>query len=73
MRVIGGAPRFVGSPPQQVVEHAGPWRADEGWWARATGEGTPLVRDEYDVCLDDGALLRLAHEETGWTVRGVYD
>ncbi len=73
VRMIDGAPRFVGSPPQQVVELAGPWRVDEGWWARATGEGAPLARDEYDVCLDDGALLRLAQEDRGWTVRGVYD
>jgi protein ImuB len=71
--VQGGAPRFVGSPPQPVVELAGPWRVDEGWWARATGEGTHLVRDEYDVCLDDGALLRIARDEDGWTLRGTYD
>ena len=73
VRMMDGAPRFVGSPPQQVVEFAGPWRADEAWWARATGEGAPLARDEYDVCLDDGALLRLARDDAGWTVRGVYD
>ena len=80
VRVIDGAPRFVGSPPQQVVELAGPWRVEEAWWARATGEGAPLVRDEYDVCLDDGALLRLAREgpstssgQARWSVRGVYD
>jgi protein ImuB len=73
VRMMDGAPRFVGSPPQQVVELAGPWRVDEGWWARATGEGAPLARDEYDVCLDDGALLRLAQEAAGWSVRGVYD
>ena len=73
VHVFDGAPRFVGSPPQQVVELAGPWRVREGWWARATGEGTPLARDEYDVCLDDGALLRLAQEAEGWSVRGVYD
>jgi len=73
VRMMDGAPRFVGSPPQQVVELAGPWRVEESWWARATGEGAPLARDEYDVCLDDGALLRLAHEAEGWTVRGVYD
>ncbi len=73
VRSIGGVPRFVGSPPQQVVELAGPWRVEESWWARATGEGTPLARDEYDVCLDDGALLRLAREDEGWSVRGVYD
>jgi hypothetical protein len=80
VRVIDGMPRFVGSPPQQVIEVAGPWRVEEGWWAPATGEGTPLARDEYDVCLDDGALLRIARESTtpgagqpAWTVRGVYD
>jgi protein ImuB len=70
VRVIGGAPRFVGSPPQQVVELAGPWRAEEHW--------PMLVRDEYDVCLDDGALLRIAREDSpagdgAWSVRGVYD
>ena len=73
VRTVDGMPRFVGSPPQQVVELAGPWRAEESWWARATGEGTPLARDEYDVCLDDGALLRLARESDRWSVRGVYD
>jgi protein ImuB len=73
VRVIDGMPRFVGSPPQQVIEVAGPWRVEEGWWARATGEGTPLARDEYDVCLDDGALLRIARDGRGWDVRGIYD
>jgi protein ImuB len=73
VRVQGGTPRFVGSPPQQVIEHAGPWRVEEGWWSRATGEGTPLARDEYDVCLDDGSLLRIAREGDAWSVRGVYD
>jgi len=73
VRVLGGAPRFVGSPPQQVVELAGPWRVEDGWWSPATGEGAPLARDEYDVCLDDGALLRIAREAGGWTLRGIYD
>jgi hypothetical protein len=52
---------------------AGPWRVEEGWWAAATGEGAPLARDEYDVCLEDGSLLRIAHEDAAWTVRGIYD
>ncbi len=73
VRVLDGAPRFVGSPPQQAVELAGPWRVEEGWWATATGEGAPLARDEYDVCLEDGSLLRIAREADVWTVRGVYD
>jgi len=73
VRVIDGAPRFVGSPPQHVVEFAGPWRAEEGWWTNATGESTPLVRDEYDVFLEDGSLLRLSAEPAGWRVLGIYD
>ncbi|HEX3549742.1 MAG TPA: DNA polymerase Y family protein [Candidatus Elarobacter sp.] len=73
VRVVGGAPRFVGSPPQVVVELAGPWRVEEAWWAPSTGEGVPLARDEYDVCLEDGSLLRIAREGTAWSVRGAYD
>jgi hypothetical protein len=73
VRVIGGAPRFVGTPAQTVIDAAGPWRIDEGWWADATGSDARLVRDEYDVLLDDGALLRIAHERNAWSIRGVYD
>lgn len=73
VRLHRGAPRFVGTPPHPVVELAGPWRVEEGWWKPATGEGTPLARDEYDVCLDDGSLLRIAREGATWSVRGVYD
>jgi protein ImuB len=73
VRVLDGMPRFIGSPPQQVVEVAGPWRTEERWWGPATGEGAPFARDEYDVCLDDGALVRIAREGTDWSVRGVYD
>jgi protein ImuB len=72
VRVIGGAPRFVGSPPQQIVELAGPWRVEERWWGPATGEGEPLTRDEYDVCLEDGSLLRIVCERNRWSVRGSY-
>jgi protein ImuB len=68
-----GMPRFIGSPPQAILEVAGPWRIDEGWWTRATGGGTPLARDEYDVLLEDGALVRIAREGDAWTIRGTYD
>ena len=68
-----GMPRFVGSPPQAVLEVAGPWRVDEGWWTHVTGEGAPLVRDEYDVLLEDGALVRIAREGSTWSMRGIYD
>jgi protein ImuB len=68
VRVIGGTPRFVGTPAQTVLDAAGPWRVEEAWWA-----GEPLMRDEYDVLLDDGSLVRLAHENTAWSIRGIYD
>jgi protein ImuB len=73
VRVFAGAPRFVGSPPQHVVDHAGPWRVEERWWGPATGEGAPFACDEYDVCLADGALLRIVREGDAWSVRGIYD
>ena len=73
VRIAGGAPRFVGTPAAVVVAFAGPWRTDEGWWAGATGSGEGLVRDEYDVLLDDGALIRIAREGEAWSIRGIYD
>ena len=73
VRVMGGAPRFVGTPAQTVLDAAGPWRVEEGWWAGATGAGERLARDEYDVLLDDGSLVRIAHEGSTWNIRGVYD
>lgn len=71
VRLGAGIPRSVGS--QAVLDVAGPWRVDEGWWTPATGGGTPLVRDEYDVLLADGALVRIAREGDAWSMRGVYD
>jgi hypothetical protein len=68
-----GLPRFIGSPPQAILEVAGPWRIDECWWTDATGGGTPLARDEYDVLLEDGAIVRIAREGANWTIRGRYD
>jgi hypothetical protein len=73
VRVIGGAPRFVGTPAQTVLDAAGPWRVEEGWWAGAAGAGEPLARDEYDVLLEDGSLVRIAHERDAWNIRGSYD
>ena len=73
VRVIDGWPRLVGTPAAQVLDCAGPWRIDEGWWATITGSSESIVRDEYDVLLDDGSLVRIAREHHGWNVRGVYD
>jgi protein ImuB len=68
-----GVPHLVGTPPQAVLECAGPWRTDEGWWSPAIGDGSPLARDEYDVLLEDGALVRIARTSDEWTLLGVYD
>jgi protein ImuB len=73
VHLLNGVPRFVGSPPQAVLDFCGPWRVDEGWWSAATGAGTHLQRDEYDVALEDGALVRIAREGDDWQLRGIYD
>ncbi|MBV8600581.1 MAG: DNA polymerase Y family protein [Candidatus Eremiobacteraeota bacterium] len=66
--VSAGAPRFLGTPAQAVVDYAGPWRIDEGWWSAA-----PLERDDYDVMLEDGAIYRIARRGERWFTLGVYD
>ncbi len=66
--VKNGAPHFVGTPPQAVIDYAGPWRIAEEWWSQS-----PLTRDDYDVMLDDGSLYRIAHRDDGWLLLGIYD
>ncbi|HTV73555.1 MAG TPA: DNA polymerase Y family protein [Candidatus Acidoferrales bacterium] len=65
VRLHHGVPAFVGG--SAVVRLAGPWRVDESWWER------PLQREEYDVLLTDGALLRITRENNVWFLRGTYD
>lgn len=65
--IAQGGPAFVGTPPQAVLDYAGPWRSAEGWW------DIPLARDEYDVLLEDGTLYRLARCGKEWMVTGAYD
>ena len=67
VRVLKSAPAFVGSPPQAVLDYAGPWRVDETWFER------PISRDEYDVLLEDGALYRIFRQGERWYLRGAYD
>ena len=67
VRMRGNAPASVGSPPRNVLECAGPWRVEEGWFDSA------VVRDEYDVLLDDGTLYRIYRQGEHWYVRGCYD
>ncbi|GAC1497984.1 MAG: DNA polymerase Y family protein [Vulcanimicrobiaceae bacterium] len=67
VHVLQKAPAFVGSPPQAVLDFAGPWRVDETWFER------PVIRDEYDVLLEDGTLYRIFRQGSRWYVRGAYD
>lgn len=50
-----------------VVECAGPWRIDEGWFSSS------VTRDEYDVVLDDGSVRRIYRQGNHWYLRGSYD
>jgi hypothetical protein len=50
-----------------VLEYAGPWRVDEGWF------GAPVARDEYDVVLAGGGYYRIYREGERWYLRGSYD
>jgi len=54
----------------RVCRAAGPWRTRALWW-----EPWPVDREEWDVELQDGALLRLAWDGSGrrWVVEGEYD
>ena len=74
VRVVRGEPALVSlrqaqgdTVPQAVLECAGPWRVEEGWFAR------PVVRDEYDVLLEDGELYRIYRQGARWYLRGAYD
>ncbi|MDQ2865309.1 MAG: hypothetical protein M3R51_03720 [Candidatus Eremiobacteraeota bacterium] len=67
VRVLHGEPAFVGTPFLAVLECAGPWRIEEGWF------GAGIARDEYDVLLEDGELYRIYRQGTRWYVRGAYD
>lgn len=67
VRMLKNVPAFVGTPPQAVLDFAGPWRVEETWFEEA------VTRDEYDVLLEDGALYRIFRQGTHWYLRGAYD
>ena len=54
----------------RVVRCAGPWRTSGDWW-----DADRWSREEWDVALDDGTVLRLAHDvlHTAWLLDAVYD
>ena len=61
----GNQPQAVGA--RKVLDCAGPWRVDDGWFEQ------PVLRDEYDVLLDDGMLCRIYRQGEHWYLRGAYD
>ena len=72
VEVVHGRPAYVASDCARgsVAAAAGPWRASGDWWTQ-----TPWARDEWDVAIAGGPLLRLAREHAGgrWFVEGAYD
>lgn len=52
---------------KRVVQCAGPWRVDDGWFEQ------PIERDEFDVLLEDGVLCRIYRQDGRWYLRGLYD
>ncbi len=70
VRVARGEPArvaFHGNREQAVLECAGPWRIEEGWF------GGGATRDEYDLLLEDGDVYRIYRQGARWYVRGAYD
>jgi len=65
VRLRRGAPAAVGE--RGVRTCFGPWRIEEGWFRGG------IVRDEYDVVLDDGEICRIYRQGERWYVRGTYD
>jgi len=61
--------RIGREPPVRVTAWAGPWPADERWWA--PDEASRLVR--FQLCLADGTALLAALREELWTVEAIYD
>lgn len=66
VKLRGNTPASVESRP--VVNCAGPWRVDDGWF-----ENDHTARDEYDVLLDGGMLWRVYRQGEKWYLRGAYD
>ncbi len=66
VKLRGNTPASVDARP--VVNCAGPWRVDDGWF-----EDAHIARDEYDVLLDGGLLWRVFRQGEKWYLRGAYD
>jgi hypothetical protein len=69
VQLRAGQPAFVGR--QAVRQCAGPWRIAERPSPVPSEE--PVMRDEYDVVLEDGTFARIYHQGAYWYLRGVYE
>ena len=72
--VLTGAPAALragrpGGRTVAIVDWAGPWPVDEGWWAPA--EASRRVR--FQLTLADGRALLVCLSGGAWTVEAVYD
>lgn len=60
-----------------VRQAAGPWRTSGDWWRVEVpaGGAAPWDDDEWDVVLESGCALRLAHDRQGdaWVVAALID
>jgi protein ImuB len=61
--------RIGREPPVDVVAWAGPWPAEERWWAPE--EASQLVR--FQLGLADGTALLVAKDSSGWKLEAIYD
>jgi protein ImuB len=61
-----GEPAVIGD--RAVRSCAGPWRIEDGWFTAPY-----VMRDEYDVMLDDGEICRIYRQGDRWYARGSYD
>ncbi|HVR46581.1 MAG TPA: hypothetical protein VMT95_08125 [Candidatus Binatia bacterium] len=66
VQLRGGEPAVVDR--QAVRQCAGPWRIAERPYVEK-----PMMRDEYDVVLEDGTFARIYRQDSHWYLRGVYE
>jgi hypothetical protein len=66
VQLRGGEPAMVDR--QAVRQCTGPWRI-----AERPSISSPVIRDEYDVVLEDGTFARIYHQGSHWYLRGVYE
>jgi hypothetical protein len=66
VQLCGGEPAVIDR--QTVLECVGPWRIAERPYTASA-----VMRDEYDVVLEDGTFARIYHQGSHWYLRGVYE